>query len=113
MSASHTDKHTPCACGHGHEHHRNDSCTCGHNPGHFHGYDHNHSHKPARPAHRGQFIKRVYLLENLGCANCAAKMEAQIAALEGVAEASITFATKQLRIRAKDPDALLPRIREI
>lgn len=57
--------------------------------------------------------QRTYILENLGCANCAAKMEAKIAELPGVHNASITFATKQLRLTAKDPDKYLPRIREI
>ncbi len=40
-------------------------------------------------------------------------MEARIATLDGVSEANITFATKQLRIRAAHPDALLAQIREI
>jgi len=52
-------------------------------------------------------------MENLGCAHCAARMEEQIRSLPGVQDASITFATKQLRITAENPDDLLPRIREI
>ncbi len=57
--------------------------------------------------------KRVYILDNLGCANCAAKMEAKIRALPEVDYATVTFSTKQLRISAKDPDALLPTIQAI
>ena len=57
--------------------------------------------------------KRIYILENLGCANCAAKMEAKIRALPGVDEATIVFPTKQLRLTAKDHDALLPKIQQI
>ena len=57
--------------------------------------------------------KRVYRLENLGCANCAAKMESRIQALPGVGYAAISFATKQLRITADDPNTLLPEIRAI
>ena len=57
--------------------------------------------------------KRVYILENLGCANCAAKMEAKIKALPEVDDAVLTFATKQLRISAKNPDLLLPVIQSI
>ncbi len=56
---------------------------------------------------------KVYTIEHLGCANCAAKMEAKIAALPQVREAAITFATGQLRVRAEDPDALLPRMQKI
>ena len=58
-------------------------------------------------------IKQVYILENLGCANCAAKMEKKIKELSGVKYATITYTTKQLRLSAKDPDALLPQIQAI
>ena len=58
-------------------------------------------------------MKKIYLVENLGCANCAAKMEAQIQKLPGVADATITFATRQLRVAAANPDSLLPRMQEI
>lgn len=57
-------------------------------------------------------MTKVYLLENLGCAHCAARMEEAINDLPGVA-ATITFATKQLRVTAKEPDRLLPQIQEI
>jgi len=57
--------------------------------------------------------KRIYILDNLGCANCAAKMERQIRELPGVKMAAITFATKQLAVAADDPDALLPEYRRI
>lgn len=58
-------------------------------------------------------IKKVYLLENLGCANCAAKIERKIKDLPDVSYAAIAFATKQLRVSAPNPDALLPRMQEI
>ncbi len=54
--------------------------------------------------------KKVYIIENLDCANCAAKIEAKFNALDAVEEAVITFSTKQLRITAEDPDALLPEL---
>ena len=57
--------------------------------------------------------RKVYLLENLGCANCAAKIERKINELPGVQEATITFATKQLRITAEDPHRLIPEIQKI
>ena len=56
---------------------------------------------------------QIFLLENLGCAHCAAKMEEKINALPGVKAATITFATRQLRISAADPSALLPAIQKI
>ena len=54
--------------------------------------------------------KKVYIIENLDCANCAAKMEAKFNAHEKVKEATITFSTKQLRLTAEDPDALIPEL---
>ncbi len=53
---------------------------------------------------------KLYRMENLDCANCAAKIEAKISALPEVAAASITFATRQLRVQAEDPDALLDKM---
>ncbi|MGM9583090.1 MAG: heavy metal translocating P-type ATPase [Phascolarctobacterium sp.] len=58
-------------------------------------------------------VKRVYILKNLGCANCAAKMEYKIKELPGVTYANVSFATKQLRLSAADHEALLPLIQEI
>ena len=54
--------------------------------------------------------QKVYIIENLDCAHCAARVEDKINAMAEVEAASITFATKQLRITAEDPDALLPQI---
>lgn len=56
---------------------------------------------------------KIYMLENLGCAHCAAKMEEKIGEISGVLEATITFATKQLRVTAEDPDVYLDEIRKI
>ena len=39
--------------------------------------------------------KKVYLVDHLDCAHCAAKIEEKISKLAGVAEVSLTFATKQ------------------
>ena len=58
-------------------------------------------------------VKKVYLVENLDCANCAAKVEAALGALPEVQEAVLTYATMQLRITAEDPDALLPKLQEV
>ena len=57
--------------------------------------------------------RSVYFIENLDCANCAAKIEAKIRALPEVEDASITFATAQLRITAEDPDSLLETVTAI
>ena len=57
--------------------------------------------------------QKIYRIEHLDCANCASKIEAKFNALPEVEAATITFATKQLRLTAADPDALLPRLTEI
>ena len=55
----------------------------------------------------------VYILKGLDCANCAAKIEQKIGALDGVEQVSITFATGQMRLTAEDPDALMDKVEEV
>ena len=127
---------------HEHAHEHGDECGCGHDHGHEHEHAHAHGHHvPGHPAdcnceichpHEeycdvcgeslanctcrmpdADKIKRVYILQNLGCANCAAKMEYKIKELPGVTYANVSFATKQLRLSAADHEALLPEIQKI
>ena len=55
-------------------------------------------------------MEKVYTLDHLDCANCAAKIESKFNALPEVESAVIVFATRQLRLTAEDPDALIPRL---
>ena len=57
--------------------------------------------------------RKVYIMDNLDCANCAAKIEQKFKAHEAVQDAVITFSTKQLRLTAEDPDALIPELIQI
>ena len=57
--------------------------------------------------------RKIYIIENLDCANCAAKIEQKFNAHPAVTEATITFTTKQLRLTAEDPDALLEELTRI
>ena len=57
--------------------------------------------------------RKVYIIDNLDCANCAAKIEKKFNDHKAVQEAIITFSTKQLRLTAEDPDALIPELIEI
>ena len=57
--------------------------------------------------------KKCYQLRNIDCANCAAKIERAIGALEEVQACNLVFATRQLYITAEHPDALLPRMQRI
>ncbi len=47
-------------------------------------------------------MKKVFKLEDLDCANCAAKMEAAIQKLDGVKSASVSFMTQKMTIEADD-----------
>ncbi len=57
--------------------------------------------------------KKIYYLEHLGCAHCAAKIQDRMEQMPQVESASLVFATRQLHITAEDPDALLPKMQEI
>lgn len=116
---------------HDHDHEHEDGCCCGHVHDHEHDHEHHHHHhdeenaEPAVCPTCGKPLeactcgltdgnrKKIYILENLGCANCAAKMEKKISELDGISSATITFATKQLRITAKQPEQYLPQIQDI
>ncbi len=47
-------------------------------------------------------MKKKFKLENLDCANCAAKMENAIKKIDGVTDASVSFMTQKLVIEADD-----------
>lgn len=49
-------------------------------------------------------MKKTYALEELDCANCAAKMEAAINKIDGVIEAKVSFMTQKLTIEADEKD---------
>lgn len=110
-------QHVPgneCGCGQNHPHNEHqqahsDECGCGHD--HLHTVHQDMNASAANDNNAAE--KKVYILENLGCANCAAKMENKIKVLTGVESATITFATKQLRLAADNYDGLLPQIQSI
>ncbi|MCD8004699.1 MAG: heavy metal translocating P-type ATPase [Oscillospiraceae bacterium] len=54
----------------------------------------------------------VYILEGLDCPNCAAKIEHKLNTLPGVSQATVTYATLQLRLTADNPDALIPAVQQ-
>ncbi|MDD6057882.1 MAG: cation transporter [Clostridiales bacterium] len=47
-------------------------------------------------------MRRKFKLENLDCANCAAKMEEAIKKIEGVKDVSVSFLMQKLTIEADD-----------
>ena len=58
-------------------------------------------------------VRKIYTIENLDCANCAAKIEGKMNAHPAVKEAVIVFATRQLRLTAENPDALIPELERL
>ncbi len=48
-------------------------------------------------------MKKTFKLQDLDCANCAAKMENEINKIEGV-EATVSFMTQKLTVSAPDDD---------
>lgn len=43
-------------------------------------------------------MRKIYKMENLDCANCAAKMEAAIGKIDGVESCSISFMTQKMTL---------------
>ena len=115
---SHED-HFSCGCEdhdhahepHDHEHHHDDHCGCGC----CDDDDDDDDDEPIAAAanRQGKGQATVFIVEKLGCAHCAGKMEEQISHLPGVEAVNLTFATKQLRVWSEDAKALLPQIQDI
>ena len=47
-------------------------------------------------------MKKKFKLQDLDCANCAAKMEEAIKKIEGVSDATVSFMTQKMTIAADD-----------
>ena len=98
-----------------------ENCACGCRHHHHHEEEHHHEkhhHDHGGEVHAGHkhiegAVTQVFLVNNLGCAHCASKMEAKIGQMPEVASCTLTYATKQLRVEAAHPLELLPRIQQI
>ncbi len=105
---------------HEHEHHHEhgEHCSCGHHH-HDHGEqhaehcEHEHAHEHHHSASAPKAPCTVYVMKNIDCANCSAKIEAKIRELPEVEDAVLTFATRQLRVYSDQGAALLPKMQEI
>ncbi|MFA9376335.1 MAG: cation transporter [Lachnotalea sp.] len=56
-------------------------------------------------------MKKIFILEELDCANCGAKMENAINELNNVSKATVTFMTKKLVIDT-DEDKMMQAIKD-
>ena len=95
---------------HGDTHEHGEECGCGHDHEH---HTHEHTERKMENHAFDHVKKQVYILENLGCANCAAKMERKIQELPQVDYANIIFATKQLQVVTNTDEELLPVFQDI
>ncbi len=51
-------------------------------------------------------MKKVYKLDEIDCANCAAKLESRIAKIKGVNEVSINFMSQKMSLDVVDESVL-------
>ncbi|MDD6022081.1 MAG: cation transporter [Acutalibacteraceae bacterium] len=47
-------------------------------------------------------MKKVFKLQDLDCANCAAKIESAVSKIDGVEFASVSFMTSKMTVKADD-----------
>ena len=47
-------------------------------------------------------MKKIYMMEDLDCANCAARMEEAISRIEGVTSARVSYLAQKLILEADD-----------
>ncbi len=47
-------------------------------------------------------MKKIYRMNNLDCANCAAKMERAISKIDGVQEAQVNFMAQKLTLECDE-----------
>ena len=59
-------------------------------------------------------MKKVFQLEDLDCANCAAKMEDAIRKLDGVQSVTISFMAQKMTLEAEDAnfDKVLKQVKK-
>ena len=109
-------EHKHCGCGHHHHHDGEDHCCdddddddcCGHEHGEHH-EGHEEHHHASTP--KSECI--VYVMKNIDCANCSAKIEKKIQELPEVDDCILTFATSQLRVYSSEGTKLLPKMQAI
>lgn len=77
----HHDYEEGCCEGHHHEHH--EGCCCGEHP-------HHHEEEEETATY-------MFKVEDIDCANCAAKLESKIAQLEGISNVSLNFMKSTLQ----------------
>ena len=107
-----------CGCGHEHEHehehhHHDEECGCGHEHEHEH---HHHHTEECGCGHEHEHYHESnddFIIENLDCAHCGAKIEEAISRIDGVESAVLNFPMKKFRIKGNITDELLEKINQV
>lgn len=60
-------------------------------------------------------MKKIIALQDLDCANCAAKMECAIKKVEGVSNANVNFMMQKMTVEidSDQPNAVLAEIKKV
>jgi cation transport ATPase len=60
-------------------------------------------------------MKKVIALQDLDCANCAAKMECAVKKVEGVSNANVNFMMQKMTVEidSDQPNAVLAEIKKV
>ena len=109
-------EHEHCSCGH-HHHHDGENHCCDDDDDDDHcGHEHSEHHEGHEEHHHASTPKSeciVYVMKNIDCANCSAKIEKKIQELPEVDDCILTFATRQLRVYSSEGTKLLPKMQAI
>ncbi|WP_329886101.1 heavy metal translocating P-type ATPase [Pseudoramibacter faecis] len=138
----HDPKHAHVPCDHhDHAHHHEDGCGCAH--GHVHHHEYHHSDAcgcghaeavaidPASLSAHGIHCGRcdapmdectcpprptttkLYQINGLDCADCAAKVERGLEQIEGLEAVQVAYPAGLVRVTAHDPDRYLPAMSQL
>ncbi|MGN0193482.1 MAG: heavy metal translocating P-type ATPase [Pseudoramibacter sp.] len=114
----HDTCHHDCCCHHDHDHHDHD-----HEHEHHHHHDHEAAvsdvsalaltcskcHKPFETCScpPQESTTKLFSIQGLDCADCAAKVERGFGQIAGIESASVSYSAGVVQIKAKDPDRFL------
>ncbi|HHV65204.1 MAG TPA: cadmium-translocating P-type ATPase [Peptococcaceae bacterium] len=62
---------------------------------------------------QGYTIRKIYFLQGLDCAHCAAKIERELQGLDGIAGAKLEFVTGKMTVEIEEPDRLEEIIKRV
>ena len=58
-------------------------------------------------------MKKVFKLEGLNCADCAAKIEEKVGKLEGVKSVMVNFMTTKMTLESENMEEIVEKVKKI